>query len=192
MRVCPRHGSWSRLFLSRSISCLIRFPKGKLVLTGMMGSDLTDWLFFFFFPRDCLVNWLADGLVGCWHAGSHGWQNEGLTGWLMSDNYWLTEWQLAAYTMCEINELFLLPAEPRKTSSDYGFWPWVNCKSVSSPVSCTSVQYWSSQEVQPSSQLKDKSYNLLYFSYCQKIAWKTASCFMCRYNKYCQCGQSMT
>lgn len=66
MHLCSRHGSWSFLFLQLSISCLIRFPLGKLFLT-YMGSDLTDWLIacFFFFYLSCLVNSLADGLVGC-------------------------------------------------------------------------------------------------------------------------------
>lgn len=38
----------------------------------------------------------------------------------MRDSYWLTEWQLASYSMCEINELFLLPDEPRKSPLNNG------------------------------------------------------------------------
>ncbi len=120
----------------------------------------------------------------------------------MSDNYWLTEWQLATYSICEINELFLLPIEPRKSPSNYGFWPQVDIKSVSSHVFLTSLQCSFSQDMKPnfssinhmiwyihryfslSFQLKDKFDNLLYFSYCQQmenqtndeLTWKTNVC----------------
>lgn len=86
-----------------------------------------DWialLLTLFFPPSpppptpgCLVNWLAEGLVGCWQAGAHGWQNEGLPRWLTRDTHWLTEWQLASYSMREINELFLWLCELRKSTN---------------------------------------------------------------------------
>lgn len=140
--------------------CLIRFPWGKLVSGVVMGFNLTDLqlssLFlspslclFFSTPtlphptHGCLVYWLGEGLVGCWQAAAHRWQNEGLPRWLTRDTHWLTEWQLASYSVREINELFLWLCKPGKSTnpSSAGTLASAKAKPICGHVVCLDTQF---------------------------------------------------